>query len=160
MARRLSVSAGVLLFRRPRGELEVFLAHPGGPFWEDRDLGAWTVPKGLVERGEDPLATAVREFEEETGIRPEGPFVPLGSVRQKAGKLVHAWAWEGEADARRVRSNTMRVEVPRGSGRWLTFPEVDRCEWFDAERAREKINPAQAELIDRLQAALSDEVPS
>ena len=160
MARRSNVSAGLLLFRRLCGELEVFLAHPGGPFWEDRDLGAWTVPKGLVERGEDPLATAVREFEEETGIRPEGPFVPLGSVRQKAGKLVHAWAWEGEADARRVRSNTMRVEVPRGSGRWLTFPEVDRCEWFDAERAREKINPAQAELIDRLQAALSDEVPS
>jgi predicted NUDIX family NTP pyrophosphohydrolase len=160
MARRLSVSAGVLLFRRPRGELEVFLAHPGGPFWEDRDLGAWTVPKGLVEGGEDPLATAVREFEEETGICPEGPFVPLGSVRQKAGKLVHAWAWEGKADPRRVRSNTMRVEVPRGTGRWLTFPEVDRCEWFDAERAREKINPAQAELIDRLQAALSDEVPS
>ena len=160
MAKRSNVSAGLLLFRRPCGELEVFLAHPGGPFWEDRDLGAWTVPKGLVEGGEDPLAAAVREFEEETGIRPEGPFVPLGSVRQKAGKLVHAWAWEGEADARRVRSNTMRVEVPRGSGRWLTFPEVDRCEWFDAERAREKINPAQAELIDRLQAALSDEVPS
>jgi predicted NUDIX family NTP pyrophosphohydrolase len=156
----LNVSAGLLLFRRPCDELEVFLAHPGGPFWEDRDLGAWTVPKGLVEGGEDPLAAAVREFEEETGIRPEGPFVPLGSVRQKAGKLVHAWAWEGEADPRRVRSNTMRVELPRGSGRWLTFPEVDRCEWFDAERAREKINPAQAELIDRLQAALSDEVPS
>jgi len=160
MARRSNVSAGLLLFRRPRGELEVFLAHPGGPFWEGRDLGAWTIPKGLVERGEDPLATAVREFEEETGIRPEGPFVPLGSVRQKAGKLVHAWAWEGEADARRVRSNTMRVEVPRGSGRWLTIPEVDRCEWFDAERARKKINPAQAELIDRLQAALSEEVSS
>jgi predicted NUDIX family NTP pyrophosphohydrolase len=156
----LNVSAGLLLFRRPCDELEVFLAHPGGPFWEDRDLGAWTVPKGLVEGGEDPLAAAVREFEEETGIRPEGPFVPLGSVRQKAGKLVHAWAWEGEADPRRVRSNTMRVELPRGSGRWLTFPEVDRCKWFDAERAREKINPAQAELIDRLQAALSDEVPS
>jgi len=160
MARRSNVSAGLLLFRRPRGELEVFLAHPGGPFWEGRDLGAWTIPKGLVERGEDPLATAVREFEEETGIRPEGPFVPLGSVRQKAGKLVHAWAWEGEADARRVRSNTMRVELPRGSGRWLTIPEVDRCEWFDAERARKKINPAQAELIDRLQAALSEEVSS
>jgi predicted NUDIX family NTP pyrophosphohydrolase len=160
MAKRSNVSAGLLLFRRPCGKLEVFLAHPGGPFWEDRDLEAWTIPKGLVERGEDPLATAVREFEEETGIRPEGPFVPLGSVRQKAGKLVHAWAWEGEADARRVRSNAMRVELPRGSGRWLTFPEVDRCEWFDAERAREKINPAQAELIDRLQAALSEEVSS
>ena len=160
MAKRSNVSAGLLLFRRLRGELKVFLAHPGGPFWEDRDLGAWTVPKGLVERGEDPLAAATREFEEETGIRPKEPFVPLGSVRQKAGKLVHAWAWEGEADARRVRSNTMRVELPRGSGLWLTFPEVDRREWFDAERAREKINPAQAELIDRLQAALSDDVPS
>ena len=156
----MNVSAGLLLFCRPCDELEVFLAHPGGPFWEDRDLGAWTVPKGLVERGEDPLATAVREFEEETGICSEGPFVPLGSVRQKAGKLVHAWAWEGEADPRQVRSNMMRAEWPRGSGRWLAFPEVDRCEWFDAERAREKINPAQAELIDRLQAALSDDVPS
>ncbi len=154
------MSAGLLLFRRPCDELEVFLAHPGGPFWEARDLGAWTVPKGLVEGGEDPLAAAVREFEEETGIRPEGPFLPLGSVRQKAGKLVHVWAWEGEADPRRARSNTMRAERPRGSGRWLSFPEVDRCEWFDAERAREKINLAQAELIDRLQAALSDEVPS
>jgi predicted NUDIX family NTP pyrophosphohydrolase len=160
MVMRLNVSAGLLLFRRPCDKLEVFLAHPGGPFWENRDLGAWTVPKGLVEGGEDPLAAAVREFEEETGIRPEGPFLPLGSVRQKAGKLVHAWAWEGEADPRRARSNTMRAEWPCGSGRWLTFPEVDRCEWFDAERARGKINPAQAELIDRLQAALSDDVPS
>ncbi len=111
------MSAGLLLFRRSRDELEVFLAHPDGPFWEDRDLGAWNVPKGLVEEGEDPLATAVREFEEETGIRPEGPFLPLGSVRQKAGKRVHAWAWEGEANPRRVRSNNMRAEWPRGSGR-------------------------------------------
>jgi predicted NUDIX family NTP pyrophosphohydrolase len=99
--------------------LEVFLAHPGGPFWKARDLGAWTVPKGLVEKGEDPLAAAIREFEEETGVRPEGPFLPLGSIRQKAGKLVHAWAWEGEADPRQVRSNLMRTEWPRGSGRWL-----------------------------------------
>jgi predicted NUDIX family NTP pyrophosphohydrolase len=159
MARRSNVSAGLLLFRRSRDELEVFLAHLGGPFWEDRDLGAWTVPKGLVEEGEDPLATAVREFEEETGIRPEGPFLPLGSVRQKAGKRVHAWAWEGEADPRRVRSNNMRAEWPRGSGRWLTFPEVDRCEWFEACRAREKINAAQAELIDRLRATLTRSLP-
>jgi predicted NUDIX family NTP pyrophosphohydrolase len=160
VARRSNVSAGLLLFRRTRGALEVFLAHPGGPFWEDRDLGAWTVPKGLMREGEDPLAAAVREFEEETGITPEGPFVPLGSVRQKAGKLVHAWAWEGDADAGQTRSNVMRAEWPRGSGRWLTFPEVDRCEWFEAEKAREKINPAQAELIDRLQAALSGDAPS
>jgi predicted NUDIX family NTP pyrophosphohydrolase len=159
MTRRSNVSAGLLLFRRTRGGLEVFLAHPGGPFWEDRDLGAWTIPKGLVEEGEDPMTTAVREFEEETGIRPEGPFLPLGSVRQKAGKRVHAWACEGEADPRRVRSNKMRAEWPRGSGRWLTFPEVDRCEWFQAGRARGKINAAQAELIDRLWAALPPSVP-
>jgi predicted NUDIX family NTP pyrophosphohydrolase len=155
VARRPNVSAGLLLFRRDRDGLEVFLAHPGGPFWEDRDLGAWTIPKGLVKTGEDPLVAAIREFEEETGIAPQGPFVPLGSVRQKAGKLVHAWAWKGEADPRHVRSNKMRAEWPRGSGRWLTFPEVDRCEWFDAETAREKINAAQAELIHRLQTILS-----
>jgi predicted NUDIX family NTP pyrophosphohydrolase len=160
MAKLSNVSAGLLLFRRPKGGLEVFLAHPGGPFWKMRDLGAWTVPKGLVERGEDPLRAAIREFEEETSVRPEGPFLQLGSVRQKAGKLVHAWAWEGEADPRQVRSNLMRAEWPRGSGRWLTFPEVDRCEWFDARSARQKINPAQSELIDRLEAALSWEVPS
>jgi predicted NUDIX family NTP pyrophosphohydrolase len=154
--KRKNVSAGLLLFRCSGKGLEVFLAHPGGPFWSGRDLGAWTVPKGLVEDGEDPLATAVREFEEETAIHPEEPFVPLGSVRQKAGKLVHAWAWEGEADPHQVRSNSMRAEWPRGSGRWLTFPEVDRCEWFDARSARHKINPAQAELIDRLEAVLSD----
>jgi len=158
--KRKNVSAGLLLFRRSGKALEVFLAHPGGPFWSGRDLGAGTVPKGLVEDGEDPLATAVREFEEETGIPPEEPFLPLGSVRQKAGKLVHAWAWEGGADPRRVKGNSMRAEWPRGSGRWLTFPEVDRCVWFDARSARHKINPAQAELIDRLEAVLSDLTPS
>ena len=158
MAKRKNVSAGLLLFRRSKVELEVFLAHPGGPFWEGRDLGAWTIPKGLVEEGEDPLVAAIREFEEETAIRPEEPFLPLCSVRQKAGKLVYAWAWEGEADPRLVKSNVMRAEWLRGSGRWLTFPEVDRCEWFDARSAREKINPAQAELIDRLEAAISSEV--
>jgi predicted NUDIX family NTP pyrophosphohydrolase len=157
MAKRPNASAGLLLFRRSGARIEVFLAHPGGPFWRDRDAGAWTVPKGLLEEGEDPLSAAVREFEEETAIRPEGPFLPLGSVRQKAGKLVYAWAWEGEADPRRTKSNTMRAEWPRGSGRWLTFPEVDRCEWFDARTARQKINPAQAELIDRLEATLSGE---
>jgi len=160
MAGRKNVSAGLLLFRRNGGELEVFLAHPGGPFWEDRDLGAWTIPKGLLEEGEDPLAAAVREFGEETGIRPQEPFVALGSVRQKAGKVVHAWAWEGEADPRRVASNLMRAEWPRGSGRWISFAEVDRCEWFDAREARRKINPAQAELIDRLEATLSRDASS
>jgi predicted NUDIX family NTP pyrophosphohydrolase len=150
-----SVSAGLLLFRRFGGGLEVFLAHPGGPFWKNRDEGAWTVPKGLLEPGEDPLAAACREFEEETGIKPAGPFITLGQVRQKAGKIVHAWAWEGDADPSRATSNQARAEFPTGSGRWITVPEVDRCEWFGADVARGKINPAQAELIERLQSHLS-----
>jgi predicted NUDIX family NTP pyrophosphohydrolase len=152
MAKRANVSAGLLLFRRRPGGLEVFLAHPGGPFWAHRDLGAWTLPKGVVEAGEEPLTAARREFEEETGIRAEGPFLPLGSIRQKAGKLVHAWAWEGDADPATITSNTMRVEWPRGSGRWQVYPEVDRCAWFDIEAAKRRILPAQAELIDRLVA--------
>ena len=148
-------SAGLLLFRRVGRGLELFLAHPGGPFWKTRDAGAWTIPKGLAEEGEDPLDAACREFTEETGLSPQPPFIPLGSVRQKAGKVVHAWAWEGDADPGTVTSNSMQTEWPRGSGRWLTFPEVDRCAWFDPETAREKINPAQAELIDRLEAELA-----
>jgi predicted NUDIX family NTP pyrophosphohydrolase len=147
-------SAGLLLFRRGANGLEVFLAHPGGPFWKRRDTGAWTIPKGLTEEGEEPLAAACREFEEETGLAPRGPFIHLGSIRQKAGKVVHAWAWEGDADPAAVTSNSMRAEWPRGSGRWLTFPEVDRCSWYDPRVAREKINPAQAAFIDRLESAL------
>lgn len=150
------MSAGLLLFRRAGEGVELFLAHPGGPFWKGRDAGAWTIPKGVVGEGEEALDAARREFEEETGVRPEGPFLPLGSVRQKAGKTVHAWAWEGDADPERATSNTMRTEWPRGSGRWITFPEVDRCEWFAPEAAREKLNPAQAELVDRLEALLRE----
>jgi predicted NUDIX family NTP pyrophosphohydrolase len=153
-------SAGLLLFRRTPAGLEFFLAHPGGPFWRGRDAGAWTIPKGLTEPGEDSLAAACREFQEETGVKPEGPFIPLGSVRQKAGKVVHAWAWEGQADPALVTSNTMSAEWPRGSGRWLTFPEVDRCAWFPPEIARQKLNPAQAELIERLETALADLNPA
>ena len=149
-----NLSAGLLLFRRRPSGLEVFLAHPGGPFWRNRDAGAWTIPKGLVEPGEDFLAAAEREFVEETGIRPTPPFLSLGSIRQKGGKLVHAWAWEGEADAAAVRSNLVRTEWPRGSGRWLEFPEVDRCAWFDPTAARLRINGAQRELLDRLEALL------
>ena len=156
MTRRANVSAGILLFRRaPRG-LELFLAHPGGPFWVGRDEGAWTIPKGMADPGEALLDAARREFEEETGIRATGPFLPLGSIRQKAGKRVHAWAWEGDADETRVTSNVMRTEWPRGSGRWLTYPEVDRCAWFDAATARAKLLPAQAELVDRLEAVLAE----
>ncbi|MHA3771887.1 NUDIX domain-containing protein [Verrucomicrobiota bacterium sgz303538] len=156
ISKRGNVSAGLLLFRRTNGTLEVFLAHPGGPFWAKRDAGAWTVPKGVINDGEDPLAAAQREFQEETGIVPSEPFLPLGSVRQKAGKTVHAWAWEGDADASMITSNTMNCEWPRGSGRYVTVPEIDRCAWFDPMTAREKINSAQAEFIDRLEAALED----
>lgn len=155
MSSRTAVSSGLLLFRRtPRG-LEVFLAHPGGPFWANRDANAWTIPKGAIDAGEDLLDAARREFREETSIEPVEPFVALGSVRQKAGKTVHAWAWEGDADPDAIVSNTMRTEWPRGSGKWLTFPEVDRCAWFDLETARAKIIPAQAQFIDRLEKLLS-----
>jgi predicted NUDIX family NTP pyrophosphohydrolase len=150
----VKISAGLLLFRRGAAGLELFLAHPGGPFWSHKDAGAWTIPKGAIEPGEDPLAAARREFEEETGVTPTGPFLPLGSIRQKAGKEIHAWAWEGDADPDRVTSNLVQTEWPRGSGRWLTFPEVDRCGWFGPETARKNLNPAQAELISRLEAAL------
>jgi predicted NUDIX family NTP pyrophosphohydrolase len=155
MAKRPNVSAGLLLYRRSQKGLELFLAHPGGPFWRDKDTGAWTIPKGVLDPDEDPLDAARREFTEETGIKPQEPFVPLGSVRQRAGKTIHAWAWEGDADASATTSNEMRTEWPRGSGRWITFPEIDRCAWFDPVTARTRINPAQAEFIDRLEAALN-----
>lgn len=153
--KRSTVSAGLLLFRRTRGELEVFLAHPGGPFWKGRDDGAWTIPKGVAEPDEDLLDAARREFQEETGHEPHGPYIALGSIRQKGGKTVHAWAWEGDVDSDNVTSNSTTTEWPRGSGKWLTYPEVDRCAWLDPAEARARINPAQAELIDRLEAALA-----
>lgn len=155
MAAGRNVSAGMLLYRRPPGGLEVFLAHPGGPFWRGRDRGAWTIPKGLVAPGEALIDAARREFLEETGIVPREPFLPLGSVRQKAGKVIHAWAWEGDADPAAIVSNITSCEWPRGSGRSVTYPEVDRCAWFEPGPARDKLNPAQAALIDRLEAALA-----
>ncbi|MEP7337352.1 MAG: NUDIX domain-containing protein [Acidobacteriota bacterium] len=155
---RANVSAGILLYRRRESSFEVLLAHPGGPFWARRDAGVWSIPKGLPERLDDAdeelLAAAQREFEEETGLRPAGPFQELGQVRQKAGKVIHAWACEGDADPASLKSNVMRIEWPYGSGRWITFPEVDRYEWCDPQTAREKLNPAQAEFIDRLEALL------
>ena len=147
-------SAGLLLYRRSGASIEVFLAHPGGPFWKGRDEGAWTIPKGELAPDEDALVAAFREFEEETGVRPEGETISLGSVRQKAGKEVLAWANEGDADPSLARSNDVTMEFPKGSGRVITFPEVDRCGWFDLDAARRLINPAQAELLDRLRTAL------
>ncbi len=154
MPKRPNVSAGLILFRRLNGELEIFLAHPGGPFWKNRDIGAWTIPKGAIDEGEEPIDAARREFEEETSIHPKGYFIPLGSIKQKSGKTVYAWAWEGDADPKKAKSNLMSVEWPRKSGQWLTFPEVDRCEWFEVEEAKQRIIPAQAELITRLQFML------
>jgi len=155
MATKKAESGGLLLFKRSSGTLEVFLVHPGGPFWKNKDASAWSIPKGLIDEGEDPLAAACREFEEETGIPPSGHYLPLGTIRQRAGKLVHAWAFEGDADADHIKSNMTKVEMPRGSGRWIAVPEVDRAGWFAPDVAREKINPAQAELIDRLETLLS-----
>lgn len=152
--RPAAISAGLLLFRRTSSGLEVFLVHPGGPFWKNKDAGAWSIPKGLLDAGEEPLAAACREFEEETSFHPQGPYIALGTVQQKTGKLIHAWAFEGDADPDQLQSNTTKIELPRGSGRWLEIPEVDRAAWFQPQVARQKINPAQSEFIGRLEAAL------
>ena len=152
MARR---SAGLLLYRRRGAGLEVLLAHPGGPMWTNRDEGAWSLPKGEVEEGEEARDVARREFEEETGqTPPENGYVDLGEVKQKSGKLVIAWAAEGDLDPSTATSNTFPLQWPPGSGRWITIPEVDRVEWFAAADARRKLNPAQVAFVDRLVAEL------
>lgn len=144
-------SAGLLLHRTRGNALEVLLVHPGGPMWARREAGAWSIPKGEYEPDEDPLAAARREFEEELGkAPPEGEVVDLGAIRQKSGKLVRAWALAGDYDAGGLESNTFELEWPPRSGRVLIVPEVDRAEWFTVPQAREKINPAQVELLDRL----------
>ena len=154
MPTQLQVSAGLLLFRHSAGKLQVLIAHPGGPFWAKRDLGAWSIPKGLAHAGEDLLAAAQREFMEETGLNPAGPFIALGSIQQKAGKLVHAWACEGDADLSALKSNRMSVEWPPKSGQRIWFPEVDRYAWYAPSTARRKLNAAQAEFIARLESSL------
>ena len=154
MARR---SAGILLYRRRDGALEVLLVHPGGPLWARRDAGAWSIPKGEYGDGEDPLAVALREFEEETGRRLPGTgLVALGEVRQRGGKLVTAWGAPGDLDPATVTSNTFTMEWPPRSGRRREFPEVDRAGWFDPATARDRLLAAQAELVDRLLAALGE----
>jgi predicted NUDIX family NTP pyrophosphohydrolase len=146
-------SAGILLFRRNGGEVRFLLVHPGGPFWAKRDAGAWSIPKGGIEDEEEPRACAIRELEEELGTAPEldpDELIELGRVKQKAGKVVEAWAAEAEFDPAALASNTFAMEWPPRSGNQQEFPEVDRAEWFDLETAREKILPAQAEFLDRL----------
>jgi predicted NUDIX family NTP pyrophosphohydrolase len=144
-------SAGILLYRVARGAPEVLLVHPGGPFWARKDAGAWSIPKGEYVDGEDPRACALREFEEETGTAlPPGELIELGSVKQKGGKMVSAWAAEGDLDADSIRSNTFTMEWPPRSGRTEEFPEVDRAEWFVVDAAREKLVEAQTEFLDRL----------
>jgi len=149
MARR---SAGIVFFRRAESGPEVLLVHPGGPYWARRDAGAWSIPKGEHDPDDvDPLACALREFEEETGTRPAADaLVDLGEVRQKGGKVVAAWAAEGDLDAGAVRSNTFEIEWPPRSGRLQSFPEIDRVEWMTLDLAREKILPSQLELLDRI----------
>jgi len=152
VAKSKIVSAGLLLWRRGREKgIEVLLVHPGGPLWAKKDEGAWSLPKGQIDEGEDALACAQREFTEETGFGCEGPYVPLGSVRLKSGKRIQAWAFEGDCDPTKLRSNLFEMEWPPRSGRRKSFPEADRAAFFDLETARVKIHPAQAAFLDALE---------
>ena len=144
------------MYRRRNGELEFFLAHPGGPFSRSKDDGYWTIPKGEPGAGETLLDVAQREFEEETGIKPRGPFIELGSIRQKGGKWVHAWGFEGDCTGP-ITSNTHSMEWPPGAGKWCEFPEVDRAEFFALPAARRKIKETQFPLLERLVAALNSD---
>lgn len=149
-------SAGILLYRFRDDEIEVLLARPGGPTWRNRDLGAWTIPKGEIEGDDDALSTAVRELKEEIGLVANGTPVPLGTITQKGGKKVHAFALNQDFDPAKLQSNTFQMEWPPRSGRMQEFPEVDIAEWFDLETARKKILERQDELIDRLLVVLGE----
>ena len=148
-------SAGLLLYRRVNGRLEVLLVHPGGPFWRNKDDGAWTVPKGEVAEGEGLLEAAKREFGEELGVKPDGEFVELTPVKQRGGKVVHGWAFEGDLDTTAVRSNTFTTEWPPRSGKRVEFPEIDRAEFFDAATAKRKINSAQVAFVAEVEGLTS-----
>jgi predicted NUDIX family NTP pyrophosphohydrolase len=147
-------SAGILLYRKLNNILQVFLAHPGGPFFKNKDEGSWSIPKGEFLDDEEALDAAKREFEEEIGQSIDGEFTSLGSIRQKSGKTVYAWALEGDIDHKTIVSNTCEVEWPPRSGKKITIPEIDRADWFEVDEAKRKINPAQAELVDRLSALI------
>ncbi len=147
-------SAGILLYRRRDAGLEVLLVHPGGPFWAKKDAGAWSIPKGEYSETEDPLAVAKREFEEETGTRPQGECLPLGDLVQPGRKIVTVFALEGDLDPASLRSNTFELEWPPRSGRKASFPEIDRAQWFSPAEAERKILPGQRAFIDRFMQAI------
>ena len=147
-------SAGILLYRTRGDRLEVMLVHPGGPFWAGKDDGAWSIPKGLFEDKEEPLEAAKREFREETGFDVDGDLMALGEMRQPSGKIIHAWAVQGDVDVESVRSNTFTLEWPKNSGRFREFPEVDEARWFTLDCARRKILKGQAEFLERLEHCL------
>jgi predicted NUDIX family NTP pyrophosphohydrolase len=149
-------SAGIVLYRYRDSILEIFLVHPGGPFWKNKDSGAWSIPKGEFDAREDPLQAARREFHEETGCSVDGSFIDLGPVRQAGGKIVHAWAVEGDCEAESISSNSFTIEWPPRSGQRKEFPEVDRAGWFSLQLAREKILKGQLMLLDKLQRILKD----
>ena len=156
----LKISAGLVMYRHVCGELQVLLVHPGGPFWRDKDVGAWSIPKGEIREGEDLLAAAKREFLEETGITPREPFLPLAPIQQKGGKIVHAWAFAGDCDPAQIVSSTFSMVWPPRSGQKTEFPEVDRAEWCPLPTAKNKINPAQIPLLDELLQKLPAVAPS
>jgi predicted NUDIX family NTP pyrophosphohydrolase len=148
-------SAGLLMYRIRDGALEVLLVHPGGPFWTRKDAGAWFIPKGEVAPGEDDAAAAIREFAEETGLKPHGPYLTLGAVRHKSGKVVTAWAFEGDCDPSALTSNSFSMEWPPRSGKQREFPEIDRGAFFTIKTAKQKMHPAEFEFISRLETLCS-----
>ena len=145
------VSAGLLMYRIPEGKLQVLLAHPGGPLFKKKDDGAWTIPKGEIEPGEDLFEAALREFNEETGVTPTGPFTALTPIKQKGGKIVHAWAFQGDCDPSAIASNTFKMEWPPKSGQQIEFAEIDRSDFFDVATAKRKIKAGQEALIEELE---------
>ena len=148
-------SAGILLFKKVGAEIQVLLAHPGGPFWKNKDLGAWSIPKGEFTVEEKPFDAAIREFEEETGIKLKGNFIELQPVKIKSGKTIYAWALEKDIEASQIKSNTFEMEWPPKSGRFINVPEIDKVEWFTIDIAMEKINAGQSDLILQLVATIA-----
>ena len=147
-------SGGILLYRRHSAKTEVFLVHPGGPYWANKDIAGWSIPKGELAEGEEPLAAAEREFKEETGNQLTGPLLPLGAIKQSGGKVVHAWAREGDCDPTTIVSSTFEIEWPPHSGKRVSFPEVDRAAWFSLDEAEVKLHKGQVEFLSRLEQQL------